>query len=63
MPKYSFAELNEIIAGFLKHTDFEVDLHVQEETVVQKSFIRISKILHFFGLSPLKTKTACKTGD
>ncbi|MEK7172114.1 MAG: nucleotidyl transferase AbiEii/AbiGii toxin family protein [Patescibacteria group bacterium] len=56
MPKYSFAELNEIIAGFLKHTDFEVDLHVQEETVVQKSFIRISKILHFFGLSPLKSQ-------
>lgn len=53
---YSFKELNEIITGFLKHTDFEVDLHIQEETVVQKSFIRISKILHFFGLSPLKSQ-------
>lgn len=53
---YSFKELNEIITGFLKYTDFEVDLHVQEEKTVQKSFIRISKILHFFGLSPLKSQ-------
>lgn len=56
IPAYSFKELNEIIAGFLKHTDFEVDLHVQEEKTVQKSFIRISKIMHFFGLSPLKSQ-------
>lgn len=54
--KYSFGELNEIIAGFLRHTDFEVDLNVQEEKTVQKSFIRVSNILHFFGLSPLKSQ-------
>lgn len=53
-PQYSFQELNEIIAGFLKHTDFEVDLNIQEEKTVQKSFIRINKILHFFGLSLMK---------
>lgn len=53
---YSFKELNEIIAGFLKYTDFEVELHIQEATMVQKSFIRISKILHFFGLSQLKSQ-------
>lgn len=55
-PEYSFKELNEIIAGFLKHTDFEVDLNIQEEKTVQKSFIRIGKILHFFSLSPLKSQ-------
>ncbi len=54
--KYSFKELNEVIAGFLKHNDFEVDLNIQEEKTVQKSFIRISRILHFFGLSPLKSQ-------
>lgn len=56
MPKYSFKELNEIIADYLKHTNFEVDLNIQEEKTVQKSFIRISKIMHFFGLSPLKSQ-------
>lgn len=56
MPKYSFKGLNEIIADYLKHTDFEVDLNIQEEKTVQKSFIRISRILHFFGLSPLKSQ-------
>lgn len=54
--KYSFTELNRVIASFLKHTDFEVDLNIQEEKTVQKSFIRINKILHFFGLSPLKSQ-------
>jgi len=54
--KYSFGELNEIIVSFLKNTDFEVDVHVSEDKVVQKSFIRVSKVLHTFGLSPLKSQ-------
>ena len=54
--KYSFSELNEIIVSFLKNTDFEVDVHVSEDKVVQKSFIRVSKVLHTFGLSPLKSQ-------
>lgn len=48
---YSFEELNEIIGRFLRDTDFEVHLSVKSEKVVQKSFIRISKVLHSFGLS------------
>ncbi|MBI2634795.1 nucleotidyl transferase AbiEii/AbiGii toxin family protein [Candidatus Peregrinibacteria bacterium] len=54
--KYSFKELNEIIAGYLKYTDFEVDLSIQEEKTVQKSFIRVGRIMHFFGLSKLKSQ-------
>lgn len=54
IPAYSFRELNDIITSFLKNTDFEVDVHSNEDTVVQKSFIRVSKVLHVFGLSPLK---------
>ncbi|MFA4814783.1 MAG: nucleotidyl transferase AbiEii/AbiGii toxin family protein [Candidatus Gracilibacteria bacterium] len=54
--KYSFSELNEIIISCLKNTDFDVDVHVSEDKVVQKSFIRISKVLHTFGLSPLKSQ-------
>lgn len=53
---YSFHELNHIIISFLKNTDFDVDVHISEEKVVQKSFIRVSKILHAFGLSPLKSQ-------
>lgn len=53
-PGYSFQELNGMIASFLKHTDFEVDMNIQEDKVVQKSFIRVSNVLHLFGLSPLK---------
>jgi len=51
---YSFSELNEIIVSFLKNTDFDVDVNVREDKVVQKSFIRVSRVLHTFGLSPLK---------
>lgn len=51
---YSFKELNEIIVSFLKNTDFDVDVNVSEDKVVQKSFIRVSRVLHAFGLSPLK---------
>lgn len=54
--KYSFSELNEIIVSFLKNTDFEVDVHVSEDKIVQKSFIRVSKVLHTFGLSPIKSQ-------
>jgi len=56
VPNYSFGELNEIIAVFLKNTDFEVDLNISKDKVVQKSFIRLSKILHVFGLSPLHSQ-------
>lgn len=53
---YSFDELNGIIVSFLENTDFDVDVHVSEEKVVQKSFIRVGKILHTFGLSSLKSQ-------
>lgn len=53
---YSFQELNEIIVSFLKNTDFEVDLKVSDEKVVQKSFIRVGKVLHLFGVSALESQ-------
>lgn len=53
---YSFHELNHIIASFLKNTDFEVDLNISEDKVVQKSFIRVSKVLHTFQLSPINSQ-------
>ncbi|MBI5755026.1 nucleotidyl transferase AbiEii/AbiGii toxin family protein [Candidatus Peregrinibacteria bacterium] len=56
IPHYSFQELQHLIVSFLQNTDFDVDVHVSEEKVVQKSFIRVSKILHTFGLSPLKSQ-------
>lgn len=55
-PKYSFQELNQIIETFLKNTDFEVDSKISEEKIVQKSFIRVGKILHLFGVSGLKSQ-------
>lgn len=51
---YSFKKLNEVIVTFLKNTNFEVDAQISEDKVVQKSYIKIHKILHFFQLSPLK---------
>lgn len=51
LPQYSFPDLNQAIVAFLKNTDFEVDLQVSEEKVVQKSFIRVSKVLHLFGIA------------
>lgn len=56
IPKYSFDELNEVIVSFLKNTDFDVDVHTSEDKVVQKSFIRVSKVLHAFDLSPLASQ-------
>lgn len=56
IPGYSFGELNEIVANFLKNTDFEVDFKFNEEKTVQTSFIRVSKVLHLFGVSTLKTQ-------
>ncbi len=56
VPGYSFQELNEIIVSFLKNTDFEVDLKVSDEKVVQKSFIRVGKVLHLFGVSALESQ-------
>lgn len=59
IPNYSFRELNEIIVSFLKNTDFEVDIRMSEDhehKTVQKSFIRVSRVLHTFGLSPLKSQ-------
>lgn len=55
-PKYSFKELNETVASFLKNTDFETDLHISEDKIVQKSFVRVGKVLHIFGLNPLKNQ-------
>lgn len=54
--KYSFSELNGVIVSFLENTDFDVDLRVSEDKIVQKSFIRVSNVLHTFGLSPLKSQ-------
>lgn len=56
IPGYSFRELNEVIASFLKNTDFEVDVNTSEDKIVQKSFIRVEKVLHTFGLSPMKSQ-------
>lgn len=56
VPKYSFLELNELIKSFLKNTGFEVETNVSEDKIVQKSFIKVGKVLHFFGVSPLKTQ-------
>lgn len=53
---YSFKELNATIASFLKNTDFEVDVKTSDDKIVQKSFIRVGKILHIFGLSPLQSQ-------
>lgn len=54
IPDYSFKELNETISGFLRNTDFEADVKADDSKIVQKSFIRVNKILHLFGISPLK---------
>lgn len=56
IPGYSFQALNEIIADFLKNTNFEVDLTVSEDKAVQKSFIRVGKVLHLFGVSLLESQ-------
>lgn len=56
IPGYSFQELNKIIADFLKNTNFEVDLKISHDKVVQKSYIRVGKVLHLFGVSALKSQ-------
>lgn len=56
IPSYSFSELNKIIVAYLKNTDFDVEMTISEEKVVQKSFIRVSKILHLFGLSKINSQ-------
>jgi predicted nucleotidyltransferase component of viral defense system len=56
IPEYSFRNLNEIIASFLKNTNFEIDLKISDDKVVQKSFIRVSKVLHIFGMSSLESQ-------
>lgn len=56
IPEYSFQNLNESIITFLKNTDFEVDTKISEDKIVQKSFIRVGKILHLFGISGLKSQ-------
>jgi predicted nucleotidyltransferase component of viral defense system len=56
IPGYSFQDLNGIIISFLKNTNFEVDSKVSEDKVVQKSFIRVGKVLQLFGLSPLQSQ-------
>lgn len=56
IPQYSFQELNQAVITFLKNTDFEVDTKISEDKIVQKSFIRVGKILHLFGVSGLKSQ-------
>lgn len=56
IPGYSFQDLNQTVASFLGNTNFEVDFKMSEDKVVQKSFIRVSKILHLFGMSALKNQ-------
>lgn len=56
IPGYSFTELNVAIVSFLKRTEFEVDVQVKEENIVQKSFLRVNKVLHLFGVSPLESQ-------
>ncbi len=56
IPQYSFQDLNQTIITFLKNTDFEVDSKISEDKIVQKSFIRVGKILHLFGVSALKSQ-------
>ena len=56
IPDYSFQELNKTIVSFLENTDFEVDIKMNDEKIVQKSFIRVSKVLHIFGISPLESQ-------
>lgn len=51
---YSFGELNATIGSFLKNTDFDVNFSINQDAVVQKSFVKVSGILHLFGLSRLK---------
>lgn len=56
VPGYSFKELNGIIASFLKNTEFIVDTNFNEEATVQRSFIRVSDVLHIFGISNIKNQ-------
>jgi predicted nucleotidyltransferase component of viral defense system len=51
---YSFKELNHIIAKNLENNGFEIELNINEDKIVQKSFIKIKKILNYFGINPLK---------
>jgi predicted nucleotidyltransferase component of viral defense system len=53
---YSFPDLNRVVASFLKTMDFETDIQVSADKTVQKSFIRVSRVLHLFGLSPLQSQ-------
>lgn len=55
-PGYSFEELNQTIQSFLKNTDFDVDLNISSDKTVQKSYIKVNKVLHLFGVSPIKTQ-------
>ena len=56
IPNYSFAELNKNIVTFLRSTEFDADCTVSEGKTVQKSYIKISKVLNFFGVSQLKAQ-------
>lgn len=52
--QFDFKDLHEIIRSFLKNSDFEVEISLTGDKTVQKSYIKISKVLHVFGLSSLK---------
>lgn len=51
---YSFDELNQLAARFLKDRGFEIETKVTENKTVQKSFIKINHVLHAFDLSAFK---------
>lgn len=53
---YSFKKLNEMIISNLEKNGFKASLTLNDKKIVQKSFIRISEILHFFGVSPMKAR-------
>lgn len=56
VPGYSFSQLNRLIISFLKNTNFEVEMNTSEDKTVQKSFIKISNVLHVFSVSPIKSQ-------
>lgn len=49
IPDYSFQELNDLVVRFLKQNGFEADLHIRDDKIVHKSFIRIREVLPQLG--------------
>lgn len=53
---YSFDELNSVIARSLENLGFEIDLNVSSDKIVQKSFIKIGKILQALSLTRISSQ-------